>query len=129
MKKDIEGLHDIKLFVNEFYSRVQKDEVLSPIFYQHIPGDWQPHLDRMYQFWNAALFGEKGYIGNPFAKHATMPLTKEHFDRWLYWFNQTIDNFFMGSVCDDAKKRAKIMANTFHGRLSQIGYDGAKTIV
>lgn len=129
MKKDIVGIDDIIVLVNEFYSKVQKDDLLSPIFYAHIPNDWQPHLEKMYQFWSAALLGVKGYAGNPFAKHAHMPLTKEYFDRWLYWFTQTIDAHFEGPVADDAKMRANIMANTFLARLSMKGYKSINTIV
>lgn len=129
MRKDIAGLEDIRLFVNEFYNKIQKDDLLSPIFYAHIPGDWQPHLAKMYLFWNAALFGVKGYLGNPFAKHAHMPLTREYFERWLYHFNQTIDTYFEGAVALDAKKRGFIMANTFLARLSLMDHNGAKTIV
>lgn len=127
--KDIEGLQDIMLFVNEFYTSVQKDEELSPIFYQHIAGDWQPHMERMYLFWNAALFGHKGYIGNPFAKHARMSIDANHFERWLFWFNKIIDAHFIGPVSKEAKRRAQIMANTFQRRLSEAGHVGAKTIV
>lgn len=117
MKKDIAGLNDIKLLVDDFYSRVKLDDLLSPIFFEHIPGDWGPHLIKMYQFWNAALFGEKGYVGNPFARHAHMPLTQAHFERWLFWFDQTVNTHFEGPVADDARRRAFIMANTFLNRL------------
>ena len=70
LKNDITSLEDIKLMVDEFYKKVKTDQLLSLVFLQHIPEDWQPHLEKMYLFWNAALFGEKGYIGNPFSKHA-----------------------------------------------------------
>jgi hemoglobin len=129
-KKDIEGLNDIKLLVDDFYKKVKMDGLLSPIFFEHIPTDWQPHLDKMYLFWNAALFGEKGYVGNPFSKHAEMDfLTPAHFERWLFLFNQTIDGFFTGSMADDAKRRAAIMADNFMRRLAAIKQNGTITIV
>jgi|SRR5690606_7224106 len=128
MKKDISCLDDIKLLVDDFYSKVQQDGLLAPIFFEHIPGDWSPHLNKMYQFWNAALFGEKGYIGNPFARHAHMPLTKTHFEHWLHWFGQTIDAHFEGPIADDAKRRAAIMANNFLNRLMMMGNNPSRTI-
>lgn len=128
MKKDIACLDDIKLLVNDFYSKVQQDTLLAPIFFAHIPGDWGPHLNKMYLFWNAALFGEKGYVGNPFARHAHMPLTQIHFDHWLHWFGQTVDAHFEGPMAADAKKRAGIMANNFLVRLTSTGHNAARTI-
>jgi hemoglobin len=50
MKKDIEGIADIKILVNAFYEKVRMDETLAPIFNRHIPGDWTPHLETMYRF-------------------------------------------------------------------------------
>lgn len=129
-KKDITGISDIKLLVDDFYNKVQKDSLLSPIFFEHIPADWQPHLDKMYLFWNAALFGEKGYVGNPFSKHAKMDtITPQHFERWLQLFNETIDSDFFGDMADDAKCRASIMADNFMRRLASIKEKGTITIV
>lgn len=129
-KKDITCIDDIKLMVDDFYNKVKMDHLLSPIFFEHIPADWQPHLEKMYLFWNAALFGEKGYVGNPFSKHAKMnTITPVHFERWLFLFNQTIDAHFFGSMADDAKWRASIMADNFMRRLNSIKENNAITIV
>lgn len=128
MKTDIKGLEDIKVLVNEFYGKIKEDSLLAPIFFEHIPGDWNPHLNKMYNFWNAALFGEKGYVGNPFARHAHMPVTQEHFEHWLHWWGQTVDNHFVGPVASDAKKRGEIMANTFFRRITELRNSSAQTI-
>ena len=128
MKKDITGLDDIKLLVDDFYRRVQQDQLLAPIFFEHIPDDWGPHLNKMYLFWNAALFGEKGYIGNPFARHAHMPLTETHFEHWLHWFEETVDRHFEGPMATDAKKRSRMMAKNFQNRLSMLGGNVSRTI-
>jgi hemoglobin len=128
--KDIENNDDVKLLVNEFYDKVKKDDLLAPIFFEHIPDDWQPHLNRMYLFWGAALLGEKGYLGNPFSKHAKMhTLTQDHFDRWLSLFGLTVDTNFCGEKAEDAKWRASIMADNFIKRLLSIKRDGTITIV
>lgn len=130
LKKDITCLDDIKLMVDDFYKKVKMDALLSPIFFEHIPADWQPHLEKMYLFWNAALFAEKGYIGNPFSKHAKMDtITPIHFERWLSLFNQTVDTYFVGNMADDAKWRASIMADNFMRRLTSIKEKGTITIV
>jgi hemoglobin len=116
-KHDIEGLADIKRLVDDFYDLVAKDELLAPIFNFRLSTYWVPHLEKMYTFWNAALFGVKGYMGNPFAKHATMPVDGEHFERWLRLFNHTVDTLFAGPMAEEAKRRALIMATTFERRI------------
>jgi hemoglobin len=127
--KDIENIEDIRLFVNEFYDKVQPDPLIGPIFMEVIPGDWQPHLDKMYAFWNAVLFGVTGYRGNPFSKHAPLKIERKHFERWIALFNETIDAHFEGAMAEDAKKRAVLMADTFIARLQQMTGGPGKIIV
>ena len=88
---DLKNIADIQLLVDAFYTQVRQDELLGPVFSAVIENDWQPHLNRMYAFWNAALFSEPGFKGNPFAKHAPLPIQAEHFTRWLHLFNRTVD--------------------------------------
>lgn len=128
MKPDISGLNDIILFVDGFYNKVRQDELIGPIF-NNVISDWTPHLEKMYQFWNAALFGVAGFKGNPFAKHAPLPIEAKHFDRWLQLFNETIDNYFEGEMATDAKKRAGLMAAMFLTRLENMRGGSHKVIV
>ncbi len=129
IKNDIGNLGDIELFVNEFYKKVAEDDLLAPIFIGKNKGHWQPHLERMYLFWNAALFGEKGYVGNPFSKHITLHITEVHFERWLTHFANTIDTYFEGALATDAKWRAGTMADNFMRRLNDMKINGTKPIV
>jgi hemoglobin len=119
IKHDIQGLADIKLMVDDFYDKVAQDELLAPIFNFRLSAYWVPHLEKMYTFWNAALFGVKGYMGNPFAKHATLPVEARHFERWLCLFNETVDASFAGPMAEEAKNRALIMAATFARRIQE----------
>ena len=117
-KNDISGIDDIKLMVDEFYAKVHNDELLAPIFNFRLSTYWVPHLEKMYKFWNAALFGVREYTGNPFMAHATMGLDSIHFERWLRLFNETVDQHFSGPVASDAKSRALAMADMFKNRLT-----------
>ena len=126
--KQIEGIDDIKVFVDEFYNKVRMDEFIGPIFNEAID-DWSHHLEKLYTFWNAALFGVAGFRGNPFAKHAPLPIGPDHFSRWLKLFFETIDAHFEGVVAADAKNRAELMAHMFLNRLSQMNGDPGKVIV
>ena len=127
-KHDINGTEDIKLMVDDFYAKVQKDELLAPIFNFRLSTHWEPHLEKMYTFWNAALFGLKGYTGNPFMKHATMDIGAEHFKHWLTMFYETIDTYFKGPTAEDAKRRAQIMAGMFQSRLTELKSTNKKPI-
>lgn len=117
-KKDIQNIDDIKILVDGFYKKIREDDLLAPIFFKIISTDWQPHLDKMYLFWNAALFGIRGYTGNPFLKHSTLPIRQELINRWLQLFNETCDTNFFGEYAENAKWRASIMAEVF---LKKIG--------
>lgn len=125
--KDIEGLEDIKIFVDNFYQKVRDDDFIGPIFMKTI-GDWTPHLEKMYAFWNAALFGVAGFKGNPFAKHAPLKINPNHFERWLQLFDKTIDDNFTGLMAQETKNRSRLMANMFIKRLSALNDDHSKVV-
>lgn len=119
MKSDIKELDDIKLLVNTFYSRVQKDEKIGPIFASRIQ-DWTPHLEKMYRFWQTILLHEHTYSGSPFPPHATLPVHQDHFDAWLGLWQNTVDELFEGENAEEAKKRGKIMAQLFHYKIEHL---------
>jgi len=128
MKADIRNLEDIILFVDKFYAKIQQDELVGPVFAGAIQ-DWGPHLQQMYRFWNAALFGVPGFRGNPFAKHAPLAIDARHFERWLILFNETIDGDFEGEIASDAKNRAELMARMFLQRLNGMTGGSARVVV
>jgi hemoglobin len=128
-KKDIERLEDIKVLVDGFYDKIKEDELLAPIFNFRLSTHWVPHLEKMYTFWNAALFGVKGYNGNPYMKHATMELDPEHFERWISMFNQTIDEHFQGPLAEEAKIRGAVMASMFLFKLDKIKHSTIKPLI
>lgn len=127
MKADISNFEDIVLFVDGFYSKVNQDELIGPIF-DAVITDWNPHLAKMYDFWNAVLFGVAGFKGNPFARHAPLPLQKNHFERWLLLFEQTIGEHFSGELADETKKKAGMMAEMFLSKLSHMK-DGSDRVI
>ncbi|TKC62017.1 group III truncated hemoglobin [Pedobacter hiemivivus] len=127
-KHDIIDLNDIIKLVNGFYAKVQHDELIGPIFNDVIK-EWEPHLQKMYAFWNAVLFGVPGFTGNPFARHAPLPIEQAHFDRWLVLFNETVGTLFAGEVADQAKKKAETMALMFLSKLQHMRGCPAKVIV
>ena len=121
MKTDIRDKRDIELFVNSFYSKVRGNELLAPVFDSKIPdAAWPQHLERMYDFWNAILFAETGFQGNPMQKHMRLPIDENHFNQWLALFRQTIDELFVGLKADEAKSRAESIAKIMNFKIDSI---------
>jgi hemoglobin len=89
---DDEGVTEVMVrsVVVEFYRRALRDTQLGPIFDAQI-ADWPEHLDRMTDFWSAALRKTGRYTGNPVEGHRRVPsLAAGHFDRWITLFEQTV---------------------------------------
>lgn len=119
MPTPITDLDDIKLLVNTFYAKVQKDDLIGPIFNGIIQDRWQEHLGKMYTFWQTVLLDQHTYSGRPFPPHAVLPVKAEHFQRWMMLFTQTLDELFEGEKAAEAKLRGEKMATMF---LSKIQY-------
>ncbi len=128
--KDIMNKEDVVIFVNAFYDRVKIDKVIGHIFNEKIPSNhWPLHLERMYSFWNTVLFGEADYRGNPFSKHSQLPISEEHFDRWLELLNSSLDDHFVGEKTNEVKERAYKMSLMFKSKLIHIRSNNYKSIM
>ncbi|WP_028979517.1 group III truncated hemoglobin [Sporocytophaga myxococcoides] len=114
---DISNKEDIKTLVDRFYDKVNSDELLSPIFNDHAEVDWPKHLPTMYDFWNSLLLGSMEYKGQPFPKHMNLPVTKEHFERWIQLFTATLEENFTGPKADEALARAMNIARVFMSKM------------
>lgn len=112
--KDITTKKDIVLLVNTFYQKVQKDELIGPIFQDVAQINWDKHLPIMYSFWESLLFNNSAYKGNAMRPHIAInekiPFKNEYFDRWLSIFNITIDELFEGELAHTAKTKALSIA-------------------
>ncbi|HEX8040666.1 MAG TPA: group III truncated hemoglobin [Chryseosolibacter sp.] len=117
-KKEINDISDIRLLVDTFYSRAENDELLSPIFAKRFRSHHSP-LDPLYRYWgNVLLDLEEGASDEiPFPKHQDLPLTHQHFDRWLSLFHQTVDDLFTGALAEKAKFRAIRMSEIFRYKM------------
>lgn len=90
---DVREREDIEILVNRFYEKVQADPWLAPSFSRVV---WVKHLPIMHNFWSSMVLGEYSYEGNRFQKHAELPLTQEHFSKWILLFVGTVDKNFEG---------------------------------
>lgn len=115
--KDITTLEDVRLLVDGFYGKVRRDPVLKDIFNGVIEDRWPEHLEKMYRFWQTVLLDEHTYFGSPFLPHAQLPVEKEHFDRWLGLFSETVDEHFQGEKAERAKWQGGRMAEMFLSKI------------
>ncbi len=129
MENEILNLDDIKMLVDSFYGKVRVDSLLAPIFNKVIQDRWPEHLEKMYTFWQTVLLKEHTYYGSPFAPHAQLPLTKEHFDRWLKLFFETIKEHFEGEKAEEARWRANKMAEMFQFKIDHYRKSGLKPLI
>ena len=109
-RKDIVDEADVELLVNGFYTKVRNDDLLDAVFGPVIKNNWNNHLKVMVDFWSTLLLYTRKYSGDPLPKHLPLEISKEHFDRWILLFNETVDELFVGVIAENAKKRASSIA-------------------
>ena len=81
-----------------FYTKVQRDPVLGPVFAAHVD-DWPAHIDKISRFWRNAIQREKLYDGNPMIKHREAGNVRaEHFENWLILFDETVFEHLPGQT-------------------------------
>lgn len=123
MNNNLSSADDIIRLVNSFYEKVQKDENLGYIFNDIARVDWNHHLPIMYSFWSGILLGDHAYAGNPMMKHIALdkrfPLTREHFEIWIRLFCATVDELYEGEKAEEAKSRAKAIAQIMQQKISE----------
>ncbi len=117
--KEIRNRDDVFVLVSTFYRAVRKDELLGPIFNNHLLEEqWPAHLEKLTDFWVTTLFGVVSFKGNPVQAHRNVDknlnhtMDQIHFGKWLQlWFN-TIDSLYEGKLAQRAKNAARKMATS-----------------
>ena len=120
---DIRNIEDIILLVDRFYEKVNVDNLLAPVFNEFAKVNWDEHLPVMYSFWSAVLFETNTYKGQPLTSHLELPISTEHFNRWLELFKKTVDENFSGKTAEEAKEKADSIAQIFQTKLGLIKSD------
>lgn len=123
--KDIETREDIVTIMRLFYQKLLADHRINFFFTQLTQVD--QHLDEHFEllatFWEQSLFLKGGYNNNMFQIHQNLhqqhPFTSEHFDNWLHYFNESIDERFEGEKAYQMKTQALSMATVMKIKFSQ----------
>ena len=107
--------------MDQFYSKVLKDDLIGFIFTEIAQISLEKHMPVMYDFWESTLLNASVYTGNPMQIHLSLDdkvlLTKDHFDRWLKLFKETVDQHFKGEKAELAKTRALSIATVMQIKL------------
>ena len=124
MKADIRTEDDVKLLVDRFYDKVIVHETLGCIFNNVAKVNWEKHLPIMYRFWSSNLLGTMDYKGYVIDVHFKLndkiALAEEHFETWLFLFNETVNQYFEGKIAELAKSRAKTVADLMFYKISNL---------
>ena len=124
MKTDITSRNDIDILVKTFYDKLLQDDLLQNIFKKLVVPNLEEHLKTIADFWDSILLDANNYRGNVTEKHFEVdkqfPLNKNEFDRWLMYWNTTIDELFVGEKADMAKFRARSIADIMQYKLDFI---------
>ncbi|MDX8481490.1 group III truncated hemoglobin [Mesorhizobium sp. VK24D] len=101
----------IGALVRRFYSKVRKDERLGPIFASEIVGDWEPHLEKMTDFWCSVILKSGDYNGRPVPAHLKLKdVTEADFNIWLALFRETAAELFAPETAAVFVERAERIA-------------------
>ena len=103
----------IGVLVRKFYFRVRKDERLGPIFARQITGDWEPHLEKMTDFWSSVILKSGDYHGRPVPAHLKLKnVTEADFEIWLALFRETAAELFAPETAAVFVERAERIATS-----------------
>lgn len=106
----------IESFIKNFYTKVNKDNLLSPIFNDVASVDWSEHIPKLAKFWNSIMLKTGEYHGNAYQKHIALVnkvcINDSHFKRWLDLFEKEAKQHFSDSVAKDITFKATNIASS-----------------
>jgi len=122
----------IQELVHTFYARVRQDQLLGPIFNEHVQ-DWPEHLDRLCAFWSSVALMTGRYKGKPVPAHAKLPgITGRHFAQWLALFAKTARDVCPPAAAELFIDRSKRIAHSLQlaialhrGEPAEVHHDAA----
>ena len=125
MKKDITNRDDLLQLVALFYRKLLADSSINYLFTDVARIDLPHHLSLLVDFWDNILFQKDSYRKNAMQPHMILhqqsPLQKHHFETWLRYFNESVNELFEGEKAFLAKERALSIATVMQIKISQLG--------
>lgn len=124
MKKDIENREDLFVLMDSFYKKLLADDSINYLFTDVAKIDILTHLPVLVDFWDMILFRSNTYSKNAMHPHMVVhsksPIQEHHFNTWLGYFNETVDELFEGDIATLAKQRALSVANILRIKIASL---------
>jgi hemoglobin len=112
--QDLNNRDDILHLLTSFYHKAFVDELIGHFFTEVVPLDLETHIPVIADFWEAIVFNTQGYNKNVMEIHRQISqlskIRKDHLDRWVQIFSETIDEMFEGDKATLMKQRARSVA-------------------
>ena len=125
MKNDIETREELEDFLWAFYKKAFADELIGDFFTEVVPLDLDTHIPVIANFWESVAFNKPSYRKNVMEVHKHIhqlsQIKKEHLDRWVKVFTETLNENFEGSKTELMKQRARSIATLMDIKLNHEG--------
>jgi hemoglobin len=117
----------LRRLVDDFYADVRRDDLLGPVFSKAVGDNWEPHLERMTEFWSTVMLGTRSFKGNVYQKHVALAESSDvapaHFLRWITLWNRHTQALFPGAAAEELQSTAAgIGRNLFYGFFQQFAH-------
>jgi len=123
-KKDIGSRSDLLLLMQEFYKKLLADNSIDYLFTDIANVNLDHHFPVLVDFWDSILFQSGTYQKNAMQPHMALhqksPLSKHHFETWLRYFKETVDELFEGNNAFIIKERATSIATVMQIKIKQL---------
>jgi hemoglobin len=124
MKRDIENRDDLLLLMQEFYKKLLADDSINYLFTDVAKINLDHHFPVLVDFWDSILFQSGTYQKNAMQPHLALhqksPLTRHHFETWLRYFKESVDELFIGDNVFIIKERATSIATVMQIKTIQL---------
>jgi hemoglobin len=125
MKKDIESREQLEAFLWAFYKKAFADELIGHFFIEVVPLNLETHVPVIANFWESVAFNKPSYRKNVMEVHKHIhhlsKIRKEHLDRWVKLFTETLAENFDGDRAELMKQRARSIATLMDINLNHEG--------
>lgn len=122
MSADIETRDEVEDFLKAFYKKAFADDLIGHFFIEVVPLDLETHIPIIANFWESIIFNKQNYRKNVMEVHQHIhhlsKIKKEHLDRWVKLFTETLDESFAGERTELMKQRAKSIATLMDIKLN-----------
>lgn len=121
--KEIETEDDLMLMTQLFYGKLLADESINFIFTDIVKIKIEAHFPIVVQFWAQVVLDKGGYSNNLTQIHLDIDtkynLSKEIFDKWLFYFDETVDELFVGDKAKKLKDQAHNLSILIQIKINQ----------